>query len=222
MRKTGSFALGRSIGACLVVVLGLTSCLMGQASGPHLKRILGLSAESGAIALSGRTLSAFSAGDIWIQDPANLRWKLASAESGVWTVSVTRSGWRVLGRALPLSFAHGFAFCDRLNQVDVRSTSAAASAVPPGARVKAVTHLASGMDLVVYSESGEPVRYDIRVGLVQEAAPGRFSLLQDDLSTRSGSFCGVESGGGGVFFVFADEPTGSSDYSAVYAYAVTR
>ncbi len=134
---------------------------------------------------------------------------------------VEGADWRELPTPLPISSAHTFALCDPLNQVDVGSLDHNVhSALPRESKVKSLISLHDDLRLVVYSGSRKTVRYDIWVGVLQRKASGGYSLVAKDLATDVGNFCGVQRGDSGAFFVFADEPSGSSDFSAVYAYTL--
>jgi hypothetical protein len=191
-----------------------------QAERPHLKRLMGLASEYGVVALDGNTVSAFSTENIRMQD-ASLQWRLADKKEDSVTIRVEAKGSNVLETPLHISAAHSFALCDRLNQIDERSSDHSLSlALPKGTKVKSLVRIGDELSLVVYSVSDNTVRYDIRVGLVRRESSGAYSLVDGDLATDSGNFCGVQQGDGDLVFVFADEPSGSSDFSAVYAYSV--
>jgi hypothetical protein len=182
---------------------------------------VGISAENGIFALSGQILSAFSSGDILLWSPENPQGNLTKKKFGVVSLRVHDLEWEQIRNPLPMTSAHGLALCDHLNQIDIHSTdSKVQSVLPAGARVKSLLFVSDDLTLVVYSVSGKPVTYDIRVGLLEHKGAGEYSLLDDDLATDAGNFCGVQTGQGNHFFVFADEPAGSSDSSAVFVYGV--
>lgn len=213
--------LMHAIAQCLLLILALYSSPAPQIVRPQLKKIVGLAAEDGVVAIRGNTLSVFSTGNIRVQDQTNQQWKMADKKADAVSVRVSDTRWRQLPNPLPISTAFGFAFCDPLNQVDIQATdSIVQSVLPPGAKVKSLVHVSDGLTVVVYAASNNTVRYDIRVALLKNEKTGGYSLLEDDLATDAGNFCGVHRGDGKVFFVFADEPSGSSDFSAVYVYGI--
>lgn len=205
----------------LMLLVAVSSALAAQATQTRLQKLVGIAAEDGIVALDGNKLSVFSRANIQIQDPTSLQWKLAEKKSGAVSVGVDGTRWQELPSPLPISTAYGFAFCDPLNQVDVRaSDNRIRSVLPAGAKVKSLVRVSDDLSLVVYSTSTNTVRYDVRVGVVQNRVSSGYSLINDDLATDAGNFCGVQQGNGDVFLVFADEPSGSSDFSAVYIYAL--
>jgi hypothetical protein len=204
-----------------MLLVAVSSALAAQATQTRLQKLVGIAAEDGIVALDGNKLSVFSTANIRIQDPTSLQWKLAEKKSGAVSVGVDGTRWQELPSPLPISTAYSFAFCDPLNQVDVRaSNNRIRSVLPAGAKVKSLVRVSDDLSLVVYSTSTNTVRYDVRVGVVQNRASNGYSLINDDLATDAGNFCGVQQANGDVFLVFADEPSGSSDFSAVYIYAL--
>lgn len=205
----------------LLSFAALTSVLAAQQTQTRLQRLVGIAAEDGIVALDGNRLSVFSTGNIRVQDATSLHWKLADKKSGAMSIRVEGTHWQELMTPLSVSTAYGFAFCDPLNQVDLRSTNEKVrSVLPAGAKVKSLVRVNDDLNLVVYSLSGNTVHYDVRVGIVANKASGGYSLINDEIATDSGNFCGVQQGNGGVFFLFADEPSGSSDFSSVYVYSI--
>jgi len=209
----------QSVWAMFFIVVSVF--LAAQPVQPHLKRLVGIAAEDGVVAIDGNMVSVFSVGNIRVQDAEQLQWKLAHKKGGAVSFRAEGTGWYEQRSALPISTAHSFAFCDPLNQVDLGSVNEnLRSALPAEARVKSLIRVRSDLNLVVYSVSRKTVSYDVRVGLVQSKVAGGYSLVVDDLATDSGNFCGVQQGEEGLVFVFVDEPAGSSDFSAVYAYTI--
>jgi hypothetical protein len=205
----------------VLLIVAISTTLVAQATQTRIQKIVGIAAEDGIVALDGDKLSVYSNANIRIQDSTSLQWKLEEKKSGAVSVKVDGTRWKELLNPLPISTAYGFALCDPLNQIDVRTTdNRVRSALPAGAKIKSLVHARDSLSLVVYSMSNNTVRYDVRIGVMQNEATGGYSLINDDLATDAGIFCGVQQGNGDLFFVFADEPSGSSDFSAVYVYAV--
>lgn len=215
--------MSKSLISMLLGVLLIPALLSGQTTRPHLHRLFGIASEDGIIAIEGNTVSVFSSENVRLQNEKSLNWQLANTKNGAISIQATSKGWRETGVPLPISSAHGFALCDRLNQVDLSSlVRNLRLALPKGAKVKSFIRIDENVNLIIYSVSANQVRYDVRVGLVEHEASGAYSLTANDLATDAGNFCGIQQGEGDLFFVFADEPSGSSDFSSVYAYAVNR
>ena len=220
----------RGVGQC-VVLFAVPLVLPGQGAQPQLKELVGISAEHGFFALDGDTLSAFSDRDIWLEDPTSphhnrdlVRTQPPEGKRfGVFTVRVRDLQWHQIDSPLPLSEARDFALCDPLDQIDIRSTDdRGQSVLPTGVKIKKVVEVKEDLTLVVYSTPSDTstLGYAVRVGLVGKRKSGMYSLLQDELATDPAKFCGVQSGRANLFFVFADESAASSNYRAVYIYAV--
>src|SRR5271157_3491553 len=102
--------------------LRVAKSLAAQTTQTRLQKLVGIAAEDGIVALDGNKLSVFSRANIQIQDPTSLQWKLAEKKSGAVSVGVDGTRWQELPSPLPISTAYGFAFCDPLNQVDLRAS----------------------------------------------------------------------------------------------------
>jgi hypothetical protein len=94
------------------------------------------------------------------------------------------------------------------------------SALRPSAKIKSVLLFDPQLTAVVYTTPGDEVPFVIRIALVRGEPKTGYSVVDDDLATEFGTYCGARLGGPGVLYVFADEPAGSSDSSAVYVYAL--
>ena len=205
----------------LLWILAIPALLSPQTARPHLQRVAGIASEDGVVALNGNTVSSFSTDNVRLQDVKSLQWRLADKKNGAVSIRVDENGSRELETPLSISAAHSFALCDRLNQIDVSTADRNLRlAMPAGAKVKSLVPVNDNLSLVLYSDTGRTVTYDIRVGVIRRDASGAYSLMANDLATDSGNLCGVQQGDGNVFFIFADEPSGSSDFSSVYAYSV--
>jgi len=167
-------------------------------------------------------ISIFSDQSVWLEDANEGRGKLQQRISGAVSVSIKGSRWERVSRNLDASEAYVPALCDPLNQLDVGSThSKLASALPKGARLKAVRE-AHGWAITVYSTSADPVRYDVQVALLRAAKSEDYSLIQTDTATRWGTFCGVQDVDANHYYVFTDEPSGSSDFLGLYVYSIEK
>jgi hypothetical protein len=205
----------------LLSLLAVHFVLAPQPAHPRLRKLVGVAGENGVVALNGNKLSLFSPANIRIQDPTSPQWRLADTKSGAVSIRAHGAHWQELPTPLPVSAAYSFAFCDPLNQVNLRSTDVGVrSVLPASARVKSIIRVSDDLNFVIYSASANTVTYDVRVGLVENKKTGGYSLLDDQTATDAGTFCGVQRGNEGIFFVFGDEPSGSSDFSAVYVYTI--
>jgi len=212
----------KQIGTALLFALFYVGNSIPHETKPDLQRVCGLAGENGVIALQGDTISMFSDENIRVQEATGGDWKLQTKNSGGVSLRIAGSHWKRVQNHLPVSAAHGPLFCDRLNQVDISSTDSKLSrALPKGAKVKVVSHRDNSF-LVVYSTSGAAVRYDVRVALLEPSSSGDYLLIQTDTATEDGSFCGMQSLDDGHYIILADEPSGSSDFLAVYVYNVAN
>ena len=203
-------------------LLLLVAAADGRTAQPKLQRLGGLRAEHGMIAVDGRTLSAFSPLDIYLENPATRRWMPAEKIRDAVSIQCGRREWHRQKGALPVSAGRAFEFCDRLNQIDIGSTnSGVQAALPVGARLKSIAVVSDNLWMAIFSTSADAVRYDVRIALVRADKRGGHSVLQSDTATESGNYCGLLRGPDGLIFLFADEPSGSSDFAAVYAYSIT-
>lgn len=178
-------------------------------------------AEHGTIAVDGRTLSAFSNRDIYLENPTTRKWVPAEKTRDAVSIRFGRREWRRQAVALPISASRSFEFCDSLNQIDIGSANTGVkAALPPEARLKSFAKVSDTLWIAIFSTSADAVRYDVRIALVRAEKSGEHVVLQSDTATKSGNYCGIQRRPDGLVFVFADEPSGSSDFAAVYAYSI--
>ncbi len=204
-----------------VFLVVTASALHAQVAGVRLQKLLGISAENGSVAIDHNTLSVFASGNLRTQDPATGKWTFQWKKPQTITIKVDGTRWQELPGPLPGAGGAEFALCDPLNQIDQSpGYPRLRSALRSGAKIKSLVLINAELTLVVYSITNDSVRYDVRVALIREDLKGGYSLIDDDLATDVGNFCGVRQSGSGVLYVLADEPAGSSDSSAVYVYAL--
>lgn len=209
--------------ASLTVMCVLLSAGAGRSgpAGASLHKVLGLWGEFGIVAVQGNTISMFSPETISTEDAGRSGQRMERAPHGAFSVEITDGKWKKVLTHLPLSAAHRPALCDRLNQIDLASIDTDfARALPAGARIKSLQELDS-LALAVYTLSDRPVEYDVRIGLLQRAADSNYLLLETELVSEDGNFCGIQPAGKGNYLLFTVEPAASSDFLGVYVYAVT-
>jgi hypothetical protein len=196
------------------------TALPAQVVGVRLQKVLGISAENGMVATDRNTLSVFANGNLRVLDGATGRWTFRW-DTETLTVKVDGPRWQELPSPLPIGSATGFGLCDPLNQIDQGSGyPRLRSALRPSAKIKSVLLFDPQLTAVVYTTPGDEVPFVIRIALVRGEPKTGYSVVDDDLATEFGTYCGARLGGPGVLYVFADEPAGSSDSSAVYVYAL--
>jgi hypothetical protein len=206
----------------VLLVAAACACLDAQDPEIRLQKLLGISAENGIVAVDHSTLSVFASGNLRIQEPATREWTFLSQKPATITIKVDGTRWQELPNPLPGAAAESFALCDPLNQIDQSSSAPQLrSVLRSGAKIKSVVFIDPELTVVVYSTSRDRVTYDVRVALVRGGLKRGYSLVDDDVATEVGTFCGVQQSTPGVLYVFADEVAGSSDSSVVYVYALT-
>ena len=187
---------------------------------PDLRRVVGLAGENGIVAFRGDTISIFSDKNIHLQNVNGDGWKMQEKISGAVSLQIKTLQWKRVEQNLDVSAAYGPALCDPLNQVDIASTLGRLPlALPKGAKVKAIRKF-GGLAIAVYSISGSTVTYDVRLALLQLTTSGDYLLIKSDIATEAGTYCGMQETDSHHIFLLADEPSGSSDFLAVYVYAV--
>ena len=185
----------------------------------HLRKVGGIAGEDGMFASLNRLITMHSDKNIRAEFGANSKWQLVD-HSGPVSFELKGDSMERSEDNVPLAVAHDFEFCDALNQVDISSTidKGLVSALPQSARVKAVESIGEKLTLLVYAIGDNPVRYTVRVALVQYDGAHKYSILGADTVSADGNFCGMHSLVGGYRVILMDEPSGSSDFSAAYVY----
>lgn len=208
--------------AILLIALILSArsvCVTGTK--PKLQRVLGLSGENGTVAIGDGRISIYSEGSIYVEQPRDRQRVLMNNRSVI--SYVFRDGqWQSTDDHVPEVYAHIPTLCDPYNQINIGiALTKLAAALPTASKVKSFGYLKDKLALASYSDSDEKVTYNIRVALLSESDGGSFTALDTDSVTQYGTFCGSEvDPKRQLYFVFADEPAGSSDYTAVYCYTV--
>lgn len=184
-------------------------------------RLGAISGENGEFGFSDRLITVYSRGDISVQlgdsvSEKMLRWK------GHFSFQVVRNALRPSTRSVPLASSDQFAFCDPFNQVDLsaRLDHDLRSLLPRNAEVKTVDEMGSGRIIVVYALGGTTVAYSTWIAVFQPDRNSRESLSRAMLVSRDGNYCGMRSLGPRYRAILIDEPSGSSDFSVVYVFAL--
>lgn len=207
----------------LAALLSVSVSVFAQeASRPDLHLVIGLTGENGIVALQDGTVSMFSDKNIGIVSANDRKIKFVDNTTGVVSLGFNDSHWEQAKTHLNLAAASEPGMCDRLNQINLASVNKAIStALPKGARIKAVKKWDKFV-YVIYSISNIPIKYDIQIALMKLTKEGRFTVINSDTVTKFGAFCGVRDAGSNNLFLLVDQPTGSSDYLAVYVYAIAK
>lgn len=193
-----------------------------QPGSPKIQMVVGITGEDGVVALKEGTVSMYSQKNIGIIPKGERRARLVESKIGVASLALAGSRWEQVQAHLSLSTAFAPGLCDRLNQINLSSTQRQISkALPTGARVKAVREEAD-MAVIIFSTSSLPVKYKIHIGLLQRLKNGTYSLINEEVVSEAGSFCGIQDAGNSNYYVLVDEPAGSSDYLTVYVYSLTK
>ncbi|MGO8757853.1 MAG: hypothetical protein ACLQG3_06985 [Terracidiphilus sp.] len=204
--------------AALSILLFVTCATSQKPASNGLVRLGGISAENGEFALSDELITAYSDGDVWVESGAGQR-ELLQYKGGPVSFEIQNG---TLGRAQqnpPLTLAHEFQFCDRLDQVSLSYEKGIVAVLPEGAKVKSTEDLIDGRTFVVYTVPGRE-HYAIMVALLRADRAQIYALLESDEVTTFGDYCGKQAMAQGIRAILVDEPAGSSDSSTVYFFAL--
>jgi hypothetical protein len=201
-----------------LLIVGCVTTCSSQDSKLDLRKVVGLAAENGTVAIQKDVISIFSQGNIRLEGPSG--WTVQRQNAGVISLRISGLSWERENNGLNPSMAHGPLLCDPLNQINIASTLGPLPlALPDGARVKSVLEFPN-FSIVVYAISASTVRYDVRIALLQHIGVDHYVLVKAETPSENGTFCGIQNLGQNHFLLFADEPSGSSDFLALYLYAV--
>jgi len=182
------------------------------------------------LATRGDTITMFSNKSISLENPTSGKRDWPRKISDAVSMRIKGPEWERVKKNLPLSAAYSPTLCDPFNQLDITISDKLRAVLPQGAKIKLVRDESQGLKnlaFAVYSTMNgvgpAPPHYDVRVALLKSASTGDYALLGTDLASDYGMFCGIVQGADADhWYILMDEPSGSSDYLAVYVYAIVQ
>jgi hypothetical protein len=208
--------------ATLVAIVLIAPLVGAQAIASYsLTKVGGIAGENGVFASQDGLITVYSDQTVRVQYGSDPKWKFIDNTGNV-SFGFKEGVMKRVPDTIPLAAAHEFAFCDPLNQVDVWKTmdSGVGSLLPKGSRMKATESLGESYLLVVYATNASTSRYDLRFALMKGNNTEKYRLIRSDIVSAGGSYCGIQSIGENYRVIMTDEPTGSSDFSVEYVFAV--
>ena len=206
------------IGALFIIVCAALATPQAPTSN-RVVRIGGISGEIGTFALSQGMITVYSDKSISVQFGTNPKRQYLEYSESV-SFEVKGESMRRSQDKIPLALPRDFEFCDPLNQVNLPGERKMRLALPKNARIKTIEELSDKRTLVVYSASDNHVAYEIRLVLLQSDTAQKYTIIGGDNVSKDGTYCGIQTMDGDHRVVLVDEPSGSSDFSAVYVYAL--
>jgi len=196
-----------------------TVYVIGCRIGCHCCDHRGIAAENGEFAFLNDLITAYSGGNIRFVQGAGEKWNYVQIAGKSASFEVKNLSMRSVSDNVPIGIAHEFSFCDSFDQVSRPVDSAFRAVLPKGAKVKAEEDYGDGQTLVIYTV---PVadHYLIDFTLIESTAGKGYSVVGTVPVSEYGDYCGMQAVTREIRAVMVDEPAGSSDYSAVYLFAV--
>lgn len=209
-----------SIASAIIAFLAITGTTSAQTpKAKALTTIGGISAENGEFALVGNRVTAYSDKDIFLWQGANGKPGLVTAGGGSLTFEVRESGLVNVTGNVSSASAHEFELCDSFDQISRPVDDDIRTALPAGAKVKAREEMIDGRVLVAYSKPGID-HYLLMLSLFESAPNNHHKLVGTETASDYGEYCGMQVLTATTWAMLVDEPSGSSDFSAVYFFAI--
>jgi hypothetical protein len=212
MRKTSFRVL-----AAAFVIIAVSRAQTPAAS--QLVKVGGIAAENGGFAFLNNLITAYSDGNIRVIQGAGDKWSDVQIAGKSVSYEVKNLSMKRVSDNVPIAVAHEFQFCDSFDQVSHPVDAAFRAVLPKDAKVKAVEDYGDGRTLAIYSAPGTD-HYLIDFSLIESTPSNRYSMISTVPVSAYGDYCGMQAITREIRAVFVDEPSGSSDYSAVYLFAV--
>lgn len=210
----------RRTGILLIIIAAAFANSQAPASS-NLVRVGGISAENGVFGLQDRLITAYTDQTISVEFGSDSKRQFLH-HSGSASFEVKGESMQWVQNNIPLTLAHEFQFCDSLNQVDIsmRVDKEILLILPKNAKIKSTEDLSDNRTLVVYAEPDSRVIYKISMALVQGKLAQKYTMIGNDTVSSYGNFCGTQALTQNLRAILVDEPAGSSDFSAIYIYAI--
>jgi hypothetical protein len=189
-----------------------------------LVRVGGISAENGEFAMQDALITAYTDQTIGVEFGPNPKRQFLG-HSGSASFEVKGESMQRVQNHIPVTLAHEFQLCDSFNQIDRSNVDTTiVSALPKNAKVKSTEDLIDGRILVVYTvpdnSNDSLIGYKIMVSLLKADPAQGYSVVGSDTVTSYGFYCGIQALTKNLRTILVNEPAGSSDFSAVYIYAL--
>jgi len=209
-----------SVASAIIAILTITGATPAQTpKAKQLTAIGGISAENGEFAFIGNRVTAYSDKDIFIWQGTNSGRELVTAGGGAIPFEIRETGLVNVTGNVSSALAHEFQLCDSFDQISRWIDDDIRAALPAGLKVKAREELIDGRVLVAYSKPGAD-HYLLMLSLFESAANNRYALVGAETASEYGDYCGMQALTKGIRAVLVDAPGGSSDFSAVYFFAI--
>jgi hypothetical protein len=184
-----------------------------------LVKLGGIAAENGEFAILDELVTAYSAKNVRAGVGERSILKLVENDRGAVSYEIKKTGMRGVKNAVPLAMAHEFQLCDSLDQVSLPIEDGIRTLLPKGAKIKSTETLLDGRILLAYSQPGDE-HYKLALSLVEDIASNGYAVVGNGTISDYGDYCGMQRMTTDVRAFLVDEPSGSSDFSAAYFFAV--
>ncbi|MGB0065655.1 MAG: hypothetical protein WBP85_14530 [Terracidiphilus sp.] len=206
--------------AALFVVLLAAWTLGAQTPKPNeLVRIGSISAENGDFSILDNLITAYSDRDISVEYGTGDKRDFLTTEGGAVSFRVKGEIMQSAAENAPEGAAESFAFCDADDQVSIPVEGAIRAMLPKGAKVKETEDLDDGRLLIAYSTPGIE-HYKLFLALLKGKPGTRYRVVGSGFVSEYGFYCGQLAITKNIRAVLVNEPSGSSDSSSVYLFAI--
>lgn len=213
------FVRETSLSAFLAALLVALAASARSQVPTDLVKLGGISAEHGEFAFRNNLVTAYSDRDIFAEIGSNNKRDLLTSEGGSVSFELKNDTMRAVTGTARAAVAHEFQFCDPSDQVSIPVADSIKAILPKDAKVKSSEELLDGRTLVAFSVPGNGF-YKIFLSLLKGASGNRHVLVGNFEVSEYGFYCGEQVLTTDARAILVDEPAGSSDYSAVYFFAI--
>lgn len=209
-----------SVASAIIAILTIAGAMPAQTpKAKVLTAIGGISAENGEFAFIGNRVTAHSDKDIFLWQGASGKRDLVTAGGGAIPFEVRETGLVNATGNVSSALAHEFQLCDSFDQISRWIDDDIRAALPADAKVKAREELIDGRVLVAFSKPGAD-HYLLMLSLFESAPNNHYKLVGTETASDYGEYCGMQVLTARIWAMLVDEPDGSSDFSAVYFFAI--
>lgn len=201
----------------ILVTAGTTPAQTPKAKA--LTAIGGISAENGEFSFIGNRVTAFSDRDISVWRGTHGKWELVTAGGGAIPFEIRETGLANVTGNVSSALAHEFQLCDSFDQISISVDDEIRAILPADAKVKAIEELVDGRILVAFSKP-EAKHHLLMLSLFESDPNNHYKLVGTETASVHGDYCGMQVLTRRIWAMLVDEPSGSSDFSAIYFFAI--
>lgn len=202
----------------------LFTAMAGRSQAPKsndLMKLGGIAAENGEIAILNTLVTAYSSRNIRASAGKLVTFNIVGNDGRPVSYEIKTTGMQRVKDTVPAAVAHEFQLCDSLDQISMPIENGIRALLPKGAKIKSTEKLLDGRILLAYSEPSDE-HYRLVLSLVDGTADIGHTTVGEEIISGYGDYCGMQSITKDIRAVLVNEPSGSSDFSAAYFFALRK